>query len=165
MSALKAQLRNSPRELEGTVTSVPDVVRTFSETLVSIGGVVVECADHAALKEFVTSNYPPDVRMFSTYKELANDSVSSGLKFETVELVVLAAHFGVAENGSVWVTDAVLPHRVLPFITQHLILVVDRAGILPTMNDAYDNIGASDYAFGTFIAGPSKTGRPTKFQP
>ena len=76
---------------------------------------------------------------------------------ETVEVAIISAQFGVAENGSLWITDELLPTRVLPFICQHLVVLVSRNEIVATMHDAYDKIGSAEYGFGTFIAGPSKT--------
>ena len=52
---------------------------------------------------------------------------------------------------------ASFPERVLPFITQHLVLIVNKADILPTLHEAYETIGQQQYGYGTFIAGPSKT--------
>jgi L-lactate dehydrogenase complex protein LldG len=74
-----------------------------------------------------------------------------------VELAVLRAHFAVAENGAVWITDEQMGNRVLPFICQHLAIVINETAIVPTMHDAYPIIGKQQYNFGSFIAGPSKT--------
>jgi L-lactate dehydrogenase complex protein LldG len=74
-----------------------------------------------------------------------------------VQVAVIFAAFGVAENGAVWITEKNMGDRVLPFICEHLIAVVHASDILATMEDAYEKIGNSDYGFGGFIAGPSKT--------
>ncbi|TDD93657.1 LutC/YkgG family protein, partial [Flavobacterium cellulosilyticum] len=76
---------------------------------------------------------------------------------EDVELTLVKAHFGVAENSALWVTDDILGQRVAPFITQYLAIVVNKNDIITTMHQAYDRIGNQEYGFGTFIAGPSKT--------
>ena len=47
--------------------------------------------------------------------------------------------------------------RVLPFITQHLAIIINAENVVPTMHEAYDQISKTSYGFGTFIAGPSKT--------
>lgn len=74
-----------------------------------------------------------------------------------VELTIVKAHFGVAENGALWVTDDLLGQRVSVFIPQYLAIVVQKSDIVSTMHQAYDRIGNQEYNFGTFIAGPSKT--------
>jgi L-lactate dehydrogenase complex protein LldG len=80
---------------------------------------------------------------------------------ENVDLAILPAHFGVAENGACWITESQMLHRALPFITQHLALVIHRRDIVADMHQAYDRIAglesSAPYGFATFIAGPSKT--------
>jgi L-lactate dehydrogenase complex protein LldG len=63
----------------------------------------------------------------------------------------------VAENGAVWVTEELMGDRALPFICEHLVLVIERPAIYPTLHEAYAQIGNADYNFATFVAGPSKT--------
>jgi L-lactate dehydrogenase complex protein LldG len=46
---------------------------------------------------------------------------------------------------------------LLPFICQHLILIINKKDIVPTMHHAYKNIDIAKEGFGIFIAGPSKT--------
>jgi len=62
----------------------------------------------------------------------------------------------VAENGAVWVPEKNMIHRALPFIAQHLVLVVPASRLVATMHDAYASI-AELGGYGVFIAGPSKT--------
>jgi L-lactate dehydrogenase complex protein LldG len=77
---------------------------------------------------------------------------------ENVDLAILRAHFGVAENGACWMTEDQMIERALPFITQHLALVLRRDAMVADMHAAYELIAAAgDYGFATFIAGPSKT--------
>jgi L-lactate dehydrogenase complex protein LldG len=65
--------------------------------------------------------------------------------------------FGVAENGAIWLTDATMGDQVLPYITEHLILIIRHDAIVPTLHEAYEQIGNANYTLGTFLAGPSKT--------
>jgi L-lactate dehydrogenase complex protein LldG len=78
-------------------------------------------------------------------------------ELEDLNLAILEGQFGVAENGAIWLDDRQLPQRVLPFITEHLAIVLKRSQLLPTLHQAYERIGNSDSGFGLFIAGPSKT--------
>ena len=77
--------------------------------------------------------------------------------FEDVELALIRAHLAVSENGAVWLTESIMGQRILPFICQHLAVIVDASTIVSTMHEAYDRIGTGDYGFGVFIGGPSKT--------
>jgi L-lactate dehydrogenase complex protein LldG len=78
-------------------------------------------------------------------------------ELEDLNLAVLEGQFGVAENGAIWIDDRQLPHRVLPFITEHLVIVLNRSQLLPTLHQAYERIGNTESGFGLFVAGPSKT--------
>jgi len=78
-------------------------------------------------------------------------------KLDKVENLVLQGNFGVAENGAIWLEDKDMPNRLLPFITQHLILRLDAKSIVATMQDAYRQMDLKETGFGVFISGPSKT--------
>lgn len=139
-----------------------DVLDTYKSVLKSIGGDFVEVSDYDAIIDFVKKNYATEKRMITTLPELAEIAEMGWMNddphtLENVELTLIKAHFGVAENSALWVTDAVLGQRVSTFIPQYLAIVVHKKDILATMHQAYDRIGNQEYGFGTFIAGPSKT--------
>ena len=56
-----------------------------------------------------------------------------------------------------WLTEEVMGQRIIPYICQHLAVIVNAENIVPTLHEAYEKIGAGDYGFGAFISGPSKT--------
>jgi len=86
------------------------------------------------------------------------DGVEDPHVLEGVDLAVVPGEFGVAENGAVWLTDAVLrQRRAVLFVTQHLVLVVPAGELVHTMHDAYARLRLGNPGFGLFIAGPSKT--------
>lgn len=78
-------------------------------------------------------------------------------ELEDLGLAILDGQFGVAENGAIWLEDSNLGLRALPFITEHLVIVLDRQKLVETMHQGYDLIGDAKSGFGLFIAGPSKT--------
>ena len=140
----------------------PDVLTTYKTVLKNIGGDPVEVTNYAEIIAYIKANYNLQKRLITTLPELAelasldwtNDDPHS---LQDVELNVIKAHFGVAENSALWVTDDVLGQRVSPFIAQYLAIIVHKKDIIATMHQAYDRIGNQEYGFGTFIAGPSKT--------
>jgi len=139
-----------------------DVLETYKTVLKGIGGDPVEVANYNEIIEYIKSNYNLEKRVITTLPEL---SEIASLDWKTVdphslqdvELTILKAHFGVAENSGLWVTDDILGQRVAPFIAQYLAIIVNKKDIVPTMQQAYNRIGNQEYGFGTFIAGPSKT--------
>jgi L-lactate dehydrogenase complex protein LldG len=76
---------------------------------------------------------------------------------DRVDIVVIRGQLGVAENGAVWIDEHDMQIRKLPFVTSHLVLVLEKAKILPDMHEAYSQIDLDRAGFSVFIAGPSKT--------
>jgi L-lactate dehydrogenase complex protein LldG len=146
--------------LKGDMADVED---KFITVLTTIGGKVFKVKSFDEVKKLVPENFNTANRVVTTLAELSDIAeLNTGQAMdphtlEDIELTVTKAHFAVAENGAVWVTEDVIGQRVLPFICQHLAVVVDAKNIVPTMHEAYQRIGDSLYGFGTFIAGPSKT--------
>ena len=139
-----------------------EILDKYKAVLQGIGGDFVEVQDYNAIIAFVKKNYATDKRMITTIPELAEIAATDWFSddphtLENVELTLVKAHFGVAENSALWVTDAILGQRVAVFIPQYLAIVVHKKDIVETMHQAYDRIGNQEYDFGTFIAGPSKT--------
>jgi L-lactate dehydrogenase complex protein LldG len=139
-----------------------DTIQGYMDTFVTIGGKVFLLDDIESVKVMVREQFDTTKRIVTTLPvfgdnmELYSPDVDPHT-FENVEVAVIKAHLAVAENGAVWLTDPVMGQRILPFICQHLAVLVDASSIVPTMHEAYKQIGQGDYGFGVFIGGPSKT--------
>ena len=139
-----------------------DILEKYKTVLKSIGGHFVEVKNYDAIIDYVKKNYLLGKRMITTIPEMAEIATTDWFNddphtLEDVELTLIKAHFGVAENSALWVTDDILGQRVSVFIPQYLAIVVNKQDIVATMHQAYERIGNQEYGFGTFIAGPSKT--------
>ncbi|OXA99219.1 LutC/YkgG family protein [Flavobacterium pectinovorum] len=139
-----------------------EVLDTYKTVLKNIGGDFVEVANYDEISAYLKQNYALERRIITTVPELSEVAVLDWKNedphlLQNVELTIIKAHFGVAENSALWVTDDILGQRVAPFITQYLAIIVNKSDIIPTMHQAYERIGNQEYGFGTFIAGPSKT--------
>ena len=136
------------------------LVEHFVHTVVEVGGRVlpldVDAADHDPTTHF------PEIRiMASTVPEvLGNRSlneVQDPRKLSDLELLVCRAHYGVAENGAVWIDESILPHRAALFLAEHVSVVLNREDIVRTMHEAYARIDIGSHGYGVFVSGPSKT--------
>ena len=78
-------------------------------------------------------------------------------ELEGLDTCYLRAELGVAESGAMWISEKQMSNRLLPFICQHLVIVLDQGNIVNNMHHAYHQIDAAAEGFGVFIAGPSKT--------
>lgn len=76
-----------------------------------------------------------------------------------VELAVLLGTIGVEENGAVAVPGDHAPVRALPFLCQHLVLLLDVAALVSDMHAAIRAMppDATAHHHFTWISGPSKT--------
>lgn len=81
----------------------------------------------------------------------------NALELETLDTCYLRADLAVAENGAMWISETRMANRLIPFICQHLVIVLNPAVIVNNMHEAYQQQNVSAEGFGVFIAGPSKT--------
>ncbi len=76
-----------------------------------------------------------------------------------VDVAIVPAEFGVAENGAVWIDGARVPVRAALFLAQHLVVLLPLGEVVDNMHQAYERLGvaAGKKGYGCFMAGPSKT--------
>lgn len=142
-------------------TENQDPITAFTEKLKEIG-CSVAMLDDQTLDQAIRQYYPEAERIFCPLPEcgLGNipiDSIDYPQDLLPLDLTILKGQFGVAENGGIWVTENEMVHRVTPFLTEHLVLVLNRSQIVSNMHQAYEKIEVGETGFGVFIAGPSKT--------
>ena len=151
-------------DLDEAWITYADREKQFAEVLASIGGQSQVVAS--------TANIESGVRILPCFDgarqivctvpgaALGNvdlTSIADPHDLAGVDVAIMPGDFAVAENGAVWVTDRGVAHRVIYFITQHLVLVVPRAKILDNLHQAYERLSFDGPGYGLFIAGPSKT--------
>lgn len=164
---LKAITANKPALVSLPVMNIADVIQyddisaQFKKTLEGIGGKVIELVDWEQLKNEIDDEQKNGSYIINTLPELGlvEEGISklTASQLESVEKAYIRGTLGVAENGSVWLYETQLINRLLPFICQHLILVIEKKNIVATMHHAYQQIDSGIEGFGVFIAGPSKT--------
>ncbi|MHB8208004.1 LutC/YkgG family protein [Mucilaginibacter sp.] len=140
-----------------------DVSEKFIAALTAIGGQVVMVENYTGIKDFIKKNFEQLSRKITTVSQLndiaeyVEDNSANPHSLENVDYAIIEADLAIAENGAIWVTEDKIRTRVLPFISQHLAVIIRQKDMVPTMHQAYNKIGSNDYGFATFIAGPSKT--------
>ncbi|MBL0739691.1 LutC/YkgG family protein [Chryseolinea lacunae] len=138
-----------------------DAVQKFTTVLQGIGGSIVEVKNWDQIHAHLSAQFPSPARIINLIPEIHLGDSLNALSakphtLEDVNLAVIKGQFGVAENSAIWITDTDMGDRALPFICEHLALVIRASSIVNTMHHAYERIHTG-YAFGTFLAGPSKT--------
>lgn len=142
-------------------TSYNNPVQQFVNTLQGIGGKIIEINNESEILVHLSQNFTDSNNYITTVSSLPGiqqlNKVTDAHLLENIEVAVIPAVIGVAENSAVWVTDKEIQIRALPFICQHLAVILSRKNIVSNMYEAYKTIAGTAYDFGVFIAGPSKT--------
>jgi len=129
--------------------------------LESIGGKVITLNDITELHSIIAAERDAGLFVVDTIRgDTAEDTMlakASSHDLSLVDRAYIKGTLAVAENGAIWLYESQLVNRVLPFICEHLVLVIERQNIVPTMHHAYGLIDTAKEGFGVFIAGPSKT--------
>jgi L-lactate dehydrogenase complex protein LldG len=164
MAAIRAHLP----KLERPEPSIPlfdddapkNLLAAFSERLVRMGGELLtpNAADPLAP---VRDKISGAKVVCSQAPEIAgNKPMTPGMKpadLADVDYGVVRASFGVAETGSVCLTDADLGVNTLGYLPQHLIVLLDPADIVINMHHAYRRPEWRQARYAVFHTGPSAT--------
>ena len=144
-----------------TVISFEDNCQQFKTILESIGGKVELVDSMNAVKTIFLADRSSGKLVINTIPFLGEIDQQlpnySAPQLEVLERAYLQATLGVSENGSVWLYESQMVNRLLPFICQHLVVVINKKDIVPTLHHAYQKIDVARDGFGLFLAGPSKT--------
>jgi L-lactate dehydrogenase complex protein LldG len=151
--------------LDGVGAGFPDLAATFVGAVAAVGGTAVRVADRAAAEQALRALpvHQAARRMVSLAAGVGRSSldpvaIKDPHELEGLDLAVLEAALGVAENGAVWIEGTGLPHHALVVIPEHLVVVVEAATLVPDLGAAYARLDlAGRPRWGLFLAGPSKT--------
>lgn len=145
------------------VMEVKDPVAQFKESLIAVGGEYYDREEEALSMEEVLNRFFPEAKTIaSTLKNLTcvnldPDTVEKPQDLDGIDVAILKSNLGVAENAAVWFEQD-MKHRILYFIPEALVILLDKKQIVPTMHHAYAEIDKREIPdFGVFISGPSKT--------
>lgn len=138
-----------------------DPVARFLEVIEAVGGKGVLLQEGQDINEVIREHYPEAKNIASNLPEItiANlnpDNVDDPHELTGIDVGVVQGEVAVAENACVWVPQNVR-HKVVYFISEYLVIVIDRKNIVNNMHEAYPKIDFYGREFGVFISGPSKT--------
>lgn len=112
------------------IISYPDVFEQFKMMLQSIGGKVELVSNISVLKERLIADKASGnfvINAIANLGELDSQVASfTASELEKVERAYIKGTIGAAENGAIWIYESQMINRLLPFICQHLILVIDK---------------------------------------
>ena len=126
--------------------------------------------DKENVNDVIKAAYPDAKRIASTIKEIKTgntiqpitcstfhpDDVEESGDLDGTDVAIVDGRIGVCENGAVWLTQDV-EQRAVYFISEALVIILDRNNLVNNMHEAYKRIDTGEYGYGVFISGPSKT--------
>ena len=152
-----APLPSVPMFDEGVSASL----ETFKANLARMGGKLVDPPAEVDLDALIRKLFPTANTICSAAPEVAGnhsiDKVRIPQELNNVDVGVVRAVFGVAETGSVWLSEAQLKVNALGFLAQHLVVLLDPAAILPNLHHAYLQRGFFEAGYAVLLTGPSAT--------
>lgn len=161
------RLRNNVREtydmpdLGFKKLTFDDPVAQFIETASTTAGAkVIEMKEGDDINDLIRQAYP-DAKVISSNVEGVKadknpDTVGAAQELDGTDVGVIKGEVACAENGCVWVPQT-MKEKAICFISEYLVLIVDKKNIVSNMHEAYQRIEMPEYGFGSFISGPSKT--------
>jgi len=133
----------------------------FKAALARMGGRIADAAADGDLTALVRKLFPDAKVVCSATPEVRGNrtlrAVGAPAGLDDVDVGVVRAAFGVAETGSVWLTESELGVNALAFLAQHLVVLLDPERIVGNMHDAYRDRVRFDARYGVFLTGPSAT--------
>jgi Uncharacterized conserved protein len=156
-----------------TASSLPEIivdkqynssslVNQFLSTLNAIDAIAISVENIQTIKDDIKNGIEEGNYIVNTIEALGNinqevDIITDNAFLESVHIAYISGTIGVAENGAIWLEENKMVNRLLPFICQNLVIVLDANKIVADMHEAYDKIKIDKNGYGVFIAGPSKT--------
>jgi len=138
-----------------------DLLDAFKSNLAAMGGHWVMPEPGADLAALIRARADEGALIRSSTDELPGfertDAVASPAALEDVDIGVVRARFGVAETGSVFLSEQELRINTIAYLAQHLIVLLDPAAIIPGIADAYRRPDFAQAKYISLMTGPSAT--------
>lgn len=157
-------------DLEHEALTYEDKVAQFCNIMKVVGGQAVVLQKGEDVNEAIKKAYPDARRIASVVREVKTedgiqsvtcgtfhpDDVEKSGDLDGTDLAIVDGRIGVCENGAVWLQQDV-EQRAVYFISEALVILLDRKNLVNNMHEAYKRIDTGEYGYGVFISGPSKT--------
>lgn len=139
----------------------PNPLLQFINMTCSVGGNAIEVEKGCDVNTLIRELYPDAKEIATNLPEITiatrnPDEVSQARDLNGTDVGIIRGEFGVAENACIWIPQT-MKEKAVMFISENLIILLDKKQIVNNMHEAYERITFNDYGYGTFISGPSKT--------
>jgi L-lactate dehydrogenase complex protein LldG len=136
-------------------------LESFQAALIRMGGKLADAPPDGDLDALIRSLFPDAKVICSAAPEVKGTRplarVRAPVELHDVDVGVVRAVYGIAETGSLWLTEAQFKVDTLGFLAQHLVVLLDPARIVINLHHAYRQRAQFDARYGVFMTGPSAT--------
>ena len=133
----------------------------FRDALIRMGGKFAEVETGAALDGLIGALFPQAKVICSATSEVASTrSLSASTDpadLADVDLAIVRAAFGVAETGSIFLSEQELQINALAYLAQHLVALLDSRDIVANLHQAYRDPRFKTARYAVLVTGPSAT--------
>jgi len=137
------------------------LLSAFKENLERMGGLFLDPPAAGDVLAPVREKIRDAKVVCSTVPEIAGNRDISGVSepqdLADVDFAIVRASFGVAETGSVLLSDADLRINAVAYLAQHLIVLLDPTDIVVNLHHAYRRPEFRNGHYAAFHTGPSAT--------
>jgi L-lactate dehydrogenase complex protein LldG len=137
------------------------LLERFSAAVLRMGGKFADAPAEGDLDALIGRLFPAARVICSATPEVhgnrALEQVQRPAELEDVDVGVVRAVYGIAETGSLWLTETQFRVNALGFLAQHLVVLLDPAQILDNLHHAYRRREDFAVRYGVLMTGPSAT--------
>jgi L-lactate dehydrogenase complex protein LldG len=137
------------------------LLTAFKDNLQRMGGVFIDPPTSGDPLALVHAKLADAKVVCSTVPEIVGNRDTATVRaphdLADVDFAIVRASFGVAETGSVLLSDTDLHINAVAYLAQHLIVLLDPADIVVNLHHAYRRPEFRDRHYACFHTGPSAT--------
>jgi L-lactate dehydrogenase complex protein LldG len=137
------------------------VLGEFTDALIRMGGKFAPTVAGDDLDAFVRSLFADARVICSATPEVRGTRALAGIvspaELVDVDVAVVRAAFGVAETGSIWLSETELQVNALAYLAQHLVVLLDPAEIVGNLHHVYRDPRFKTARYAVLMTGPSAT--------
>lgn len=139
-----------------------DLLEGFTQRLNGFDGKAIDFDGRAAAIDWLNKNIDKSTKcVFSNITDYDGTIHLTDLAdphaAHAIDICIGEGVLGVAETGSVWVTNQSLGLAAAALLSTDLYLLLDKSKLVGNLHDAYHNLNIRDTQYGAFYTGPSAT--------
>ncbi|MFD1532655.1 LutC/YkgG family protein [Pseudonocardia aurantiaca] len=135
-----------------------DLTGLFAAALARLdGNTITQPPDD--LQQWLTRTFPHAQRVCSTVPEAAGTinpaELTDWAAPADIDVTVVRSPLGVAETGSILVTEKELGVNTIATLAEHLVVLLDPVDLVDNIHTAYSHPSFQDAAYAVLLSGPS----------